>query len=105
MSDADESQPDGPMTPEEEATARSLTAADLQRIDECLLSHMSDRWQKVARIVALTMQKLDRQVPGLPDVFYSGCINHLADCGAIEAAGDPNRMRFSEVRLPAQKFR
>ncbi len=93
------------MTPEQESRARSLTVAELQRIDECLLSHMSDRWQKVARIVALTMQKLHPQFPGVPDVFYSGRIRHLADSGAIEATGDLKRLRFSEVRLPAEKFR
>ncbi len=82
------------MTPEEESRVRSLTVAELQRIDECLLSHISDRWQKVARLVVLTMRKLDPQFPGVPDAFYSGRIRHLADSGAIEAAGDLNRMRF-----------
>jgi len=36
--------------------------------------------------------------PGLPDVFYSGRIKHLAAVGLIEAAGNLNRMRHSEVR-------
>ena len=51
------------------------------------------------------MRTLGEQFPELPDVFYSGRIfyskpfGHLAAAGLIEAAGNLNRMRFSEVRL------
>lgn len=100
MSDPDDLKPDRPLSPEAEARASQLTAADLQRIDECLLSHMSHRWQKVARIIGLTMTVLYCDFPGLPDVFYGLRIKHLAESGAIEAAGNLNRMRYSEVRLP-----
>jgi len=100
MLEPDDLKPDDPLSPEEEARTSQLTPADLQRIDECLLSHISHRWQKVARVVVLTMTTLDREFPDLPDVFYSLRIKHLAESGAIEAAGDLNRMRFSEVRIP-----
>ena len=100
MLEPDDLKPDDPLSPEEEARTSQLTAADLQRIDECLLSHMSHRWQKVARVVALTMRTLDREFPDLPAVFYSLRIKSLVESGAVEAAGDLNRMRFSEVRIP-----
>ena len=85
MTESDDKQPDRPLDPEEEAQARLLTAADLNRIDECLLSNTS------------------HQFPGLPDVFYSTRIKHLAKTGAIEAAGNLDRMRYSEIRLQDKK--
>jgi Protein of unknown function len=103
MSDSDDTNPDGPLTPEAEARARLLTAADLQHIDDCLLSHTSHRWQKVARVIAATMAAVGHQFPGIPDVFYSLRIKHLVESGAIEAAGDLNRMRHSEVCIPGPK--
>ena len=96
----DDNQPDGPLTPEEEEKTRLLTEADLKCIDERLLSHISHRWYKVARVVAMTMQDLQEQFPEIPDVFYSFRIRHLAEAGVIQAAGDLNRMRYSEVRRP-----
>jgi hypothetical protein len=43
------------------------------------------------------MQALNHQFPGIPDVFYSLRIKHLVKSGTLEAAGNLNRMRFSEV--------
>ena len=103
MTEHDDKQPDGPLTPEEEAQARLLTEADLKRIDECLLSNTPHQWGKVARVIGQTMLVLSREFPGMPDVFYSSRIKHLAESGAIEAVGNLNRMRFSEIRIPEQK--
>ena len=100
MTDLDDAKPDRPLTPEEESRARLLTAADFRRIDECLLSHTSHQWYKVARVIGRTMMDLSRQFPDLPDVFYSLRIKHLAESGVIEAAGNLNRMRNSEIRIP-----
>lgn len=80
-----------------------LTAADLQRIDECLLSHTSQEWQKVARIIGSTMAVLGRQFPNVPDVFYAQRIKHLAESGAIETVGDLNRIRYSEARIAGKR--
>lgn len=83
--------------------ALSLTAADLQRIDECLLSNTSLEWQKVARVIGSTMAVLGPQFPNVPDVFYAERIRHLVEAGAMEAVGDLNRIRYSEVRLAGIK--
>lgn len=99
MTDSDDLDFDRPLTPEEEEQAGLLTPADLQRVDECLLSHMSYQWQKVAGIIGLTMRTLDNF--GFPDVFYSLRIKRLAESGVIEAVGNLNRMRHSEIRLPS----
>ena len=94
MTDFHDTDPDSPLTPEAEAQASLLTAADLRRIDECLLSHTSYRWQKVARVVGQTMLEIHREFPELPDVFYSLRIKHLVASGTLEADGDLSRMRY-----------
>jgi hypothetical protein len=103
MTDSHDVKLDRPLTTEEEAQVRLLTAADLKRIDECLLSNTSHQWSKVARVIGQTMLVLSREFPGMPDVFYSARIKHLADSGAIEAAGNLDRMRHSEIRIRAEK--
>jgi hypothetical protein len=99
MSNASDLEPDSPLSPEEEAEARALTAADLKSIDDCLMSHISIRQQKVARIIASAMDVLGERFPRIPDVFYSRRIKHLVETGAIEAFGNLDRMRYSEIRL------
>jgi uncharacterized protein (DUF4213/DUF364 family) len=103
MSDADDRQPDGPMTPQQEARGRLPTADELKRIDECLLSHISQQWRKVAYVIGRTMMAIGDEFPRLPDVFYSTRIKHLAASGVIEAAGNLDRIRHSEIRLPGSK--
>ena len=103
MAGLEDTAPDGPLTPEAEAQARLPTAVDLQRIDECLLSHVSHQWTKVARVIGQTMLVLSRELPGIPDGFYSLHIKHLAESGAIEAAGKLNRIRYSEIRIAGTK--
>ncbi len=102
MTDYDDTAPDRPLTPEDEAQARLLTAADLKRIDECLLSNTSHQWRKVARVIGQTMLVLGREFPGMPDVFYSSRIKHLAESGAIEAAGNLSRAS-QQLRLRVKK--
>jgi hypothetical protein len=94
MSDFDDKKPDGPLTPKQEAQAGLLTAAQLRRIDDCLLSHTSHQWRKVAYVIGQTMKEIYDEFPGVPDVFYGLRIKHLAESGAIEAAGNLGRMRW-----------
>ncbi|HEY2364185.1 MAG TPA: DUF3658 domain-containing protein [Candidatus Angelobacter sp.] len=103
MPEFDDKRPDGPLTPEAGAQARLLTAAQLQRIDECLLSHTSHQWRKVARVIGQTLLELESKFPNLPDGICSLRIKHLAESGVIEAAGNLNRVRFSEIWLPGPK--
>ncbi|HEY2497624.1 MAG TPA: DUF3658 domain-containing protein [Candidatus Angelobacter sp.] len=103
MTEFDDTAPDEPMTPEAEAQQRLLTAAQLRRIDECLLSHTSHQWRKVAYVIGQTMKEIYDEFHGIPDVFYGLRIKHLAESGVIEAAGNLNRMRYSEIRLPEKQ--
>lgn len=90
---------DRAMDPYQQARAEKLTEAQLQTIDDCILSHITHQFRKTAKVVALTMGDIRENFPGLPDAFYSGRIKRLAEAGLIEAVGNLNRMRFSEVRL------
>ena len=94
---------DFPPTPEDEARMRSLPGETLERIDQCLLSNTSHTWRKVARVIALTMTALEQELPDLPDGIYTLRVKHLAASGSIEAAGNLDRIRYSEIRLPDQK--
>jgi Protein of unknown function len=89
---------DRSMNADEQARAARLTEAELRIIDECILSNISHHWRKTAKLVALTMGDIGANLR-LADVFYSGRIKHLAAAGLIEADGNLNRMRHSEVRL------
>ena len=99
MAELPDDKPDGALTFEQKARAARLTANQLERIDQCLLSQASRNWQKVARIIGQTMMVVGSEFPGLPDVFYSSRIKHLVKSGVLEAVGNLDRMRFSEVRL------
>ena len=91
------------MDAEQEAMARALTEAQLKRIDEALLAQTTHQWSKVARVIGYAMRDLRSEFPDLPDVFYAIRVKHLAATGKIEAAGNLDRMRFSEVRLAAEQ--
>jgi hypothetical protein len=99
MSDRDLRE-DRPMDTYEQSRADKLSEGELRTIDDRILSHITHEFRKMAKVVALTMGEVGDYFHGLPDVFYSGRIKHLAEAGLIEAAGNLNRMRFSEVRLP-----
>jgi len=103
MTDFDDKKPDRPMSAEQEARAQLLRSAQLQRIDEYLLSHTSHQWRKVAYVIGQTMKDIHDRFPGIPDIFYALRIKHLAKSGVIEAAGNLDRMRHSEIRLRESK--
>lgn len=100
MPEIEPEEDDGALDADQQAIAAALTEAELRTIDECILSHITHRLQKTAKVVVLTMRTLGEQFPELPPVFYSGRIKHLVAADLIEAAGNLSRMRFSEVRLP-----
>ncbi len=78
-----------------------LKPADLERIDACLISYISDQYRKVALVIGQAMLELDGEYPALPDMLYASRIKHLAATGVIESVGNLKRIRFSEVRLPS----
>jgi len=99
----DDYPPDPPLTAEERGRASALSSEQVQEIDDALMANVSDRWRKVARVVASAMSDLKRDtifVMGIPDIFYAERIRELIKRGQIEGDGDFTRMGRSEVRLP-----
>jgi hypothetical protein len=46
-----------------------LKPIDIERIDTCLMSFMSEQFKKVAFVIGQAMLELDREYPALPDMF------------------------------------
>ena len=91
--------PDPPLTIEQIELVNKLNEIDIKRIDKTLLSNTCKYWRKVARVVGTTMLELSEHMPGIPNVFYAQRIKHLVEEGKLEAQGNLDIMRYSEVRL------
>jgi hypothetical protein len=65
-------------------------------LDALILTCASERWQKVARMIA---QVADRARPGTNFDTVAARIRALVDDGNLEAKGDLSRWGHSEVRL------
>jgi len=59
--------PNADLTPDQIKLVKWLTDAEVQAIDNALLSNTSDKWLKVARVVGTTMMELSIRVEGIPD--------------------------------------
>ena len=86
------------LTAEELLAISKLNESDLSAIHETILSNCSERWLKIALVVAKTERDLSLRFPGLSFVFYSQCVNKLVSDGLLELQGDPSFIRFSEIR-------
>lgn len=83
-----------------------MGAAEIEAIDQALLSNVSNEWRKVAMVVGMAMDEYS--IPGIPDVFYAQRVRRLAELGRLESQGNLAYMRFSEVRVstaPQRKLR
>src|SRR5690606_27190171 len=90
-------QPLPPLTPEERALVSQLSQQQRQAIDESLLAEVTERWRKVAMVVARAMDR-PSHVHGVPDTFYGQRMCAFVEEGRVEARGNVEYMRFSEVR-------
>jgi len=91
--------PDPEMTKEQLEAASKLSKEQINEIDTAIISIASAQWQKVAKIVGMTMSKLPSRVKGIPDLFYARRIEKLVREGVLESQGNLQFMRYSEVRL------
>jgi hypothetical protein len=71
-------------------------------IDAAILSVASDRWQKVAMIIAKVAPPGESSDNDYHQVAER--IVALVDDGQLEAEGDVTRWRHSEVRLNKRRF-
>ncbi len=89
-----------PLTAAEKAAARRLTEEDLKIIDTAILECSRRDWQKLAKVCSRVHAELAARFPVFSYALYAERIAFLADQGLLEAQGDLDYLRFSEVRLP-----
>jgi hypothetical protein len=95
--------PDTEMTDTEQQIVSRLTRADIELIDQTLLSNSSSTWQGVARLIGYALVELKDQLPAVPLALYARRIVALAQTGALEAQGKLESIRLGKVRLPSAK--
>ena len=64
-------------------------------LDSLILSSVSDRWQKVAKIIAVVSE---RQSDAANIGAIENRIRALVENGKLETKGDLSQWRFSEIR-------
>ena len=71
-------------------------------IDEAILSFVGLHWRKVAIVIATVADKKNGDLPQGDDSYQvvARRIEALADDGRLEAQGNIENWRFSEVRRP-----
>src|ERR1700760_3833213 len=102
--DLNPDRPDGPpdtdLDDDEESSAGKLSEAQIAIIDDGLLAECGPSWRKVARIVSGALDKLPDDLADVPVGFFARRVKALVDAGRLEAQGNLDFIRFSEVRLP-----
>lgn len=86
-------EPDGPMSPEQQARVDQLTAEEIHDIDEALLANCSHQFRKIAMVVGTAMDAPHHK-PGIPDLFYAERIRHLIATGRLESQGISSTRAF-----------
>jgi hypothetical protein len=83
----------------------TLVSAPISFFDSLVMSHVTDDWRKVAKVVgeALAAQ-MDDCMHQTGDLFLAARVNALVEAGRLELQGrSALEMRHSEVRLPAAR--
>ncbi len=78
----------------------SLTEDDIRKVDNWLRSCITDRWQKVAMVVAGAILKSEEkeELQEVPDVFFGMRIESMAKNGEILSRGNLKLMRYSDIK-------
>ncbi len=94
-----EGPPDTLLDADEQAAVDRLDAAQIQQIDDALLSDCVRSARKVARIVGIAWMQLRDELVDVPVGFYAQRVKVIVAAGKLESRGKLDHMRFSEVRL------
>ena len=78
------------------AAIQITDASVAARVDDEIMRATTKDWRKVAMIVGITMQTFR----GIKDLEIADRVKLLVSSGRLEAQGDLEQMRYSEVRLP-----
>jgi hypothetical protein len=85
------------MAPSKNESVKLKAATMNDPLDALILSSASERWQKVARIIAVVSERVG---DGTNFDAIAARIRALVGDGELQAEGDLSRWRYSEVRLP-----
>lgn len=70
------------------------------QIDECVLRFAAERWKKVSTVAAKVLFETDPNMSDVNDFEIAERVKALVDTGELEAQGNLDDMRRSEIRLP-----
>lgn len=86
------------------AAISRLGNEDIARVDQLLLNELRDSWQKCAMVVGGALIRAPEEFDEIPDWFFARRLLELQKRDLIEAHGNLEHMRSSEVRLkPSSK--
>jgi Protein of unknown function/Domain of unknown function (DUF1835) len=79
----------------------TLVSAPISFFDPLVMSHVTDEWRKVARVVGHALcSQMDDQIFQTGDLFLAARVNALVEAGRLELQGrSALEMHHSEVRL------
>lgn len=92
--------PDTVLSVEEAETASRLTPQALQALDSALIDGSLSTWRSAARVIGDAMVSMQHEAPTPPIGVYMRRLQALVQDGRLEARGNTQFMRLSEVRLP-----
>jgi hypothetical protein len=80
----------------------TLVSAPISFFDSLVMSHVTDDWRKVARVVGQALySQMDDCIFQTGDLFLAARVNALVEAGRLELQGrSALEMRHSEVKLP-----
>jgi hypothetical protein len=83
----------------------ALVSAPISFFDSLVMSHVTEDWRKVARVVGQALySQMDDCIFQTGDIFLAARVNALVEAGRLELQGrSALEMRCSEVRLPAAR--
>lgn len=71
-----------------------------EEIDLLLLANSSLIWQKVAKVVGISMLQFNQQErENKDDIYFANRVESLINKGLLEYKGDLSNMRNCEIRL------
>jgi hypothetical protein len=86
--------PDSPLLPEQLRRVEKLTAEELQKIDDAIMSHAKPQWRKVAMLVGAALVDNRDTIKNVSDTFYAQRLRRLVDARPIRIT---RQSKFHEI--------
>ena len=88
------------LTDEDKEIVSALGESDINKIDEWLLLSTTNKWKKVAMVVAQAIELSDQAgvLLDVPDTFFGMRVEKLVQDGHLISQGNLKKMRSSEIK-------